>query len=153
MATALPTTEPPTALPSPAERPDADIVVFDGHCGFCTAQIKNLLRWDKDGCLAYLSLHDEEVERRWPGIDHDRLMKEMMVVDLAGNQYWGPEAIRYFTRRLRGLWWAAWIFYIPGAMFVWRRIYRWVARNRYRISAKFSKSSCDSGTCQLHFKR
>jgi predicted DCC family thiol-disulfide oxidoreductase YuxK len=152
MATAIATAEPPTALPSPAERPDADIVVFDGHCGFCTAQVENLLGWDKDGRLAYLSLHDEEVERRWPGIDHDRLMKEMMVVDQAGNRYWGPEAIRYLTRRLPRLWWAAWIFYIPGAMFIWRRIYRWVAHNRYRISAKFSKNACDSGTCQLHLR-
>jgi predicted DCC family thiol-disulfide oxidoreductase YuxK len=152
MATALATAEPLTALPSPGDRPDADIVVFDSHCGFCTSQIKNLQRWDKDGRLAYLSLHDEDVERRWPGIDHDRLMKEMMVVDQTGNQYWGPEAIRYLTRRIRSLWWAAWVFFLPGAMFVWRRIYRWVARNRYRISAKFSKNQCDSGACQLHFK-
>jgi predicted DCC family thiol-disulfide oxidoreductase YuxK len=152
MATAQATAEPLVALPSPAERPDADIVVFDGHCSFCTAQVEKIRRWDSGRMLAYLSLHDPEVERRWPGIDNDRLMKEMLVVDQTGNRYWGPEAIRYLTRRLPRLWWAAWVFCLPGAMFVWRRIYRWVARNRYRISAKFSKNSCDSGTCQIHFR-
>jgi predicted DCC family thiol-disulfide oxidoreductase YuxK len=152
MAPAIATAEPLAALPSPAERPDADIVVFDGHCGFCATQVEKIQRWDSGERLAYLSLHDEEVERRWPGIDHDRLMKEMLVVDGVGTEYWGPDAIRYLTRRLPRLWWAAWVFYVPGAMFVWRRIYRWVARNRYRISSKFSKNSCASGACSLHLK-
>jgi predicted DCC family thiol-disulfide oxidoreductase YuxK len=152
MATALATAETLTTLPSPAQRPDADIVVYDSQCGFCTTQVEKIHRWDNGERLSFISLHDDEVERRWPGIDHDRLMKEMLVVDRDGNHYWGPDAIRYLTRRLPRLWWAAWVFNIPGAMFVWRRIYRWVARNRYRISAKLNMHACDGGTCQLHFK-
>jgi predicted DCC family thiol-disulfide oxidoreductase YuxK len=134
------------ALPSPAERPDADVVIFDGHCGICTAQVKKLPFWDCRQRLSYLSLHDPEVQRRWPDVSHDRLMQEMLIVDRDGNRYWGPEAIRYLTRRLRRLWWAAPLAFFPGSMLLWRPLYRWVARNRYRFSAK----SCDGGTCSLH---
>ena len=134
------------ALPSPAERPDADVVIFDGHCGICTAQVKKLPFWDCRQRLAYLSLHDPEVQRRWPDVSHDRLMQEMLILDRNGNHYWGPEAIRYLTRRLRRLWWAAPLAYFPGSMLLWRPLYRWVARNRYRLSAK----SCDTGGCSLH---
>jgi predicted DCC family thiol-disulfide oxidoreductase YuxK len=134
--------------PSPAERPAADVVVYDGECGFCRAQVKKLLWWDCQSKLAYLSLHDGEVFRRWPDLDPQRLMQEMLVVDRKGRRHWGPEAIRYLTHRLRRLWWAAPVFYVPGVMFVWRRIYRRVARNRYRLSGQ----TCESGACEVHFR-
>ncbi len=134
------------ALPSPAERPDADVVVFDGECGICTAQVKKLPFWDAQKRLSYLSLHDPEVQRRWPDASHDRLMQEMLIVDHRGNRHWGPEAIRYLTRRLRRLWLAAPLAYFPGSMLLWRPLYRWVARNRYRLSG----DQCETGACKLH---
>jgi predicted DCC family thiol-disulfide oxidoreductase YuxK len=138
----------PAALPSPAERPDADVVIFDGNCSMCTAQINKLQRWDGGQRLAYLSLHDPEVQRRWPDMSHDRLMQEMAVVDRHGRRHWGPEAIRYLTGRLPRLWWAAVLTHFPGSMLVGRPLYRWVARNRYRISGQ----ACESGACSLHAK-
>ncbi len=138
--------KPTVALPSPAERLDADVVIFDGHCSICTAQVNKLPWWDCRKRLAYLSLHDPEVQRRWPDVSHDRLMQEMLIVDREGHCYWGPEAIRYLTRRLRRLWWAAPLAYFPGSMLLWRPLYRWVARNRYR----FSCDACADGSCQVH---
>jgi predicted DCC family thiol-disulfide oxidoreductase YuxK len=135
-------------LPSPAERPNADVVLYDGHCRFCTKTVRQLLFWDCRGKLAYLSLHDAEVRRRWPDISLDRLMQEMCIIDTRGNRYWGPEAIRYLTRRLRRLWWAAPFMYFPGSMLLWRPLYRFVARNRYRLLGK--TEVCDEGTCSLH---
>ncbi len=134
-------------LPSPAQRPEADVVVYDGHCRFCTEGVKSLLFWDCQGKLSYLSLHDPEVQRRWPDISHERLMQEMCIIDTKGNRYWGPEAVRYLTRRLRRLWWAAPFAFFPGSMLLWRPLYRLVAKNRYRFRGK----TCDEGgTCSLH---
>jgi predicted DCC family thiol-disulfide oxidoreductase YuxK len=136
----------PTSLPSPAERPNADVVIFDGDCGICTAQVSKLPFWDSQHHLSYLSLHDAEVARRWPDVSHDRLMQEMLIVDRTGQRYWGPEAVRYLTRRLRRLWLAAPLAYFPGSMLLWRPLYRWIARNRYRWSGR----DCSTGSCQLH---
>lgn len=133
-------------LPTPAERPDADVVIFDGACGMCTAQVRKLLWWDCQRRLSYLSLHDPEVARRWPDVSHERLMQEMLIVDRRGGRHWGPEAIRYLTRRLRRLWPAAPLAYFPGSMLLWRPVYRWVARNRYRLSGP----ACNDGACAVH---
>ena len=134
-------------LPTPAERPGADVVIYDGHCRICTSQVHKLPGWDREGKLAYLSLHDPEVKRRWPDLSHERMMQEMVIVDRHGNRHWGPEAIRYLSRRLRRLVWAAPFLYFPGSMYLWRPLYRWIARNRYRLSGE---APCDEGTCSLH---
>jgi predicted DCC family thiol-disulfide oxidoreductase YuxK len=135
------------ALPSPADRPEGDVVIYDGQCGICTSQVRKLPWWDCQKRLSYLSLHDPEVTRRWPDLSHDRMMQEMVIVDRDGRRHWGPYAIRYLTRRLRRLWWAAPFAYFPGSMLLWRPLYRWIARNRYRLSGR---RACEGGTCDLH---
>src|SRR5262245_65427160 len=47
-------------LPSPQERPEADVVIYDGNCRMCTAQVHKLAWWDCHGKLSYLSLHNPE---------------------------------------------------------------------------------------------
>jgi predicted DCC family thiol-disulfide oxidoreductase YuxK len=135
------------ALPRPDERPEADVVIYDGQCRICTSQIRQLPKRDREGKLAYLSLHDPEVQRRWPDLSPERMMQEMVIIDRHGNRHWGAEAIRYLTRRLRRLVWASPFLHFPGSMFLWRPLYRWIARNRYRLSGG---AQCDGGTCSLH---
>jgi len=134
-------------LPSPAECPEADVVVYDGDCKICTAQVRKLPWWDCQQRLSYLSLHDPEVARRWPDMSHERLMTEMCIVDTRGRRHWGPEAIRYLTRRLRRMWWAAPLLHFPGSMLLGRPLYRWIAKNRYRLSGN---ETCENDACQLH---
>lgn len=133
-------------LPSPAERPEADVVLYDGECGICTAGVSKLPWWDCQGHLAYLSLHDPQVAQRWPDLEKDRLYKEMCIIDGAGRQHWGAYAVRYLTRRLRRLWWAMPFLYFPGSMLLWKPLYRWVAKNRYQLSG----AECEDGACELH---
>ena len=137
-----------TPLPTPEERPSADVVLYDGHCNFCRAQVRQLVWWDCQEKLSFLSLHDPEVARRWPDLPRERLMQEMCIIDGKEKRYWGPEAFRYLTTRLRRLWWLAPVMWFPGSMWLWRPLYRWVARNRYRFAGKTME--CDSGTCSLH---
>ena len=136
-----------TKLPTPIERPESDVVIYDGDCKICTAQVSKLPWWDCQQRLSFLSLHDPKVTERWPDLSHERLMNEMCIIDTNGNRHWGAEAIRYLTRRLRRMWWAAPILYFPGSMLVWQPTYRWIARNRYRLSGT---EACESDACQLH---
>jgi predicted DCC family thiol-disulfide oxidoreductase YuxK len=136
----------PKPLPTPDDRPAADVVLYDGDCGICTAQVGKLPWWDCQGHLAYLSLHDPQVAQRWPDLSAERLMQEMCIVDARGRRHWGPAAIRYLSLRLRRLWWALPVLYFPGSMLLWRPLYRWIAKNRYRLSG----TACDDGTCRLH---
>jgi len=138
-------------LPTPAERPAGDIVIFDGHCKFCTGQVQNLLRWDSKSRLAFLSLHDPEVAKRFPDLTYDQLMEEMYVVDQQGNRYGGAAAFKYLTTRLPRLYILAPLIYIPFTMPLWRWGYRQVAKRRYALMGK-SADACDDGVCKVHLK-
>lgn len=136
-----------TPLPSPDQRLDTDVVIYDGDCRICTSQVSKLPWWDCQQKLSYLSLHDPLVQERWPDLSHERLMTEMCIVDTNGNRHWGAHAIRYLSRRLRRLWWAAPFLHFPGSMLVMQPVYRWIAKNRYRLSGT---EACESDACQLH---
>jgi predicted DCC family thiol-disulfide oxidoreductase YuxK len=138
-------------LPPPAERPEADIVIYDGECRFCTGQVENLARWDSRGRLAFLSLHDPEVAKRFPDLTYDQLMEEMVVVDQAGNRYGGAAAFRYLTTRLPRLYLLAPFMHIPFTMPLWKWGYRQIAKRRYRIAGKTGEA-CEDEACKVHFK-
>ncbi len=138
-------------LPTPDERPGADVVIYDGNCRICTAQVRKLPWWDCQQRLAYLSLHDPKVGRRYPDLTHDALMRDMYIVDHRGRRHRGAAAIRYLSRRLRRLWWLAPVLYIPGSLPLWQWLYRQVANRRYRFGRTgVHGADCDDGACQLH---
>lgn len=147
MSIAAPTQTAATPLPGPDQRPDADVVIYDGNCRMCTAQVRKLTWWDCQGRLSYLSLHDPEAARRYPDLTHDMLMEQMYVVDGQGRRHGGAAAIRYLSRRLRRLWWLAPLLHIPGSLPLWQWLYRQVAKRRYRFG---KMDQCDGDTCRLH---
>lgn len=135
-------------LPSPHDRPDADVVIFDGHCRFCTAQVERLARWDSRARLAFLSLHDPIVARRWPELSHAELMRDMFVVDRQGGKHRGAGAFRYLSTRLPRLYLAAPLLHIPGTLPLWQWCYQQVAKRRYRLG---KTEACADGACAVHF--
>ena len=159
MTTAATTTATPAKpaktvhLPSPAELPDAPVVIYDGHCKFCRGGVERIAWWDGGSRLAYLSLHDPEVARRYPDLTHEMLMEKMYIVDQAGNRYAGADAIRYLTRRLPALWIAAPLLHIPFSYPIWEWLYGLVASSRYAIMGKTTDDQCDDGACKVHFRK
>ncbi|MEM7454595.1 MAG: DUF393 domain-containing protein [Planctomycetota bacterium] len=139
------------ALPTPEQLPDADWVVFDGQCVFCTRQVSTLHRLDGGKRLAFISLHDDRVTERCPDLTHEMLMEQMYVITPDDRRFGGAEAVRYLTRRLPVLWILAPLLHLPLTMPLWHKLYRWIANRRYRIAGKVD--DCDSGTCDLHFKK
>jgi predicted DCC family thiol-disulfide oxidoreductase YuxK len=138
-------------LPSLSENPGGDIVIYDGHCKFCTAMTQNLAAWDvRSRKLAFLSLHDPEVATRFPELTYDQLMKEMYVVDRRGRFHRGAEAFRYLTTQVPRLYWLAPVMWIPFSLPIWRWGYRQIARRRYAIMGKTHE--CDGDACRVHFK-
>jgi predicted DCC family thiol-disulfide oxidoreductase YuxK len=138
-------------LPAPAENPAADVVIYDGHCKFCTGQVQRLARWDRGNKrLTFLSLHDAEVAKRYPDLTYEQLMEEMVVVDRRGHRHAGAAAFRYLTTRLPGLYPLAPIMHIPFSLPLWQWGYRQVAKRRY-LAGK--TTDCDDGACAVHFKK
>lgn len=136
------------SLPSPADRPQADVLIYDGQCRFCTAQVARLARWDSRGRLAFLSLHDAEVARRWPDLSHDDMMQAMYVIDGRGRRHRGAAAFRYLSTRLPWLYPLAPLLHIPGTLPLWQWCYQQFARRRYRWG---KIEDCADGACAVHF--
>jgi predicted DCC family thiol-disulfide oxidoreductase YuxK len=131
-------------LPTIDESPGADVVIYDGHCRFCTSQVRNLARWDGRRRLAFLSLHDERIPLRWPDLTHDQLMEQMYVITPDGRRFAGAAAFRYLTRRLPRLWILAPVMHIPFSLPVWQWLYRQVAKRRYFAG---KTEECEGDVC------
>ncbi len=142
------TSKEPRPLPAPEERPNAAIIIFDGQCGFCRGQVERLSRWDRTKSLAFLSLHDSEVSKRFPDLTFNQLMDQMYLVDISGNRHGGAAAFRYLSRKLPRLWFLAPLMHIPGSLSIWQWLYRKIASRRYRLS---DQSNCDESNCKVHF--
>ena len=77
-------------------------------------------------------------------------MEQMFLVTPDGHQFGGAAAIRYLSRKLPRLWFAAPLLHIPFSLPLWQWLYLKVAERRYRISGK--NQECDEGgTCDIHF--
>lgn len=141
----------PDDLPTPEQVPDGDVVIYDGKCVFCLGQVRNLKKFDGKGRLAFMSLHDPEVTRRYPDLSYDALMEQMYVVSQSGERFGGAAAIRYLSRRLPRLWWAAPLTHIPFTLPIQQWFYNQVAKRRYKIANKNGTADCDDGACAVHF--
>lgn len=123
-------------LPDPDQRPDADVVVYDGSCRMCRATAQWLARLDGGGRLAFLPLQDGRVRRRYPDLSLEDLQQHVYVVSPCGARRKGAEAVRYLSRRLPALWPTVPLLHAPGTMPVWRWLYNQVARRRHVFDRK-----------------
>lgn len=144
------TTQQSMQLPTPQELPNADVVIYDGHCKFCTGQVQNLKRMDGGNRLAFVSLHDPFVATHYPDLTYDMLMDQLYVVDQAGNRYGGAAAFRYLSRKLPKLWLLAPVMHIPFTLPLWQWGYRQVAKRRYLMGK--TTDTCDGDECKVHFR-
>jgi predicted DCC family thiol-disulfide oxidoreductase YuxK len=123
-----------------------DTVIFDGECQFCSSSIEILRKLNFRDRLRFVSLHDASIANDFPDLTFEQMMKEMWVASDDGRRFGGADALRYLSRRLPSLYPLAPFFHLPGTMPFWRFLYKFVAKNRYRIAGK----KCSEGTCRLH---
>lgn len=122
---------------------DADLVIYDGKCKFCRAQVQRLA-WFGGDRLTFVSLHDERVAQRFPELSHEQLMQQMYVVTPSGKHYAGAAAVRYLSRRLPKLWFLAPLMHIPFSLPLWQFVYGQIAKSRYSFGG-----SCEEGSCNI----
>lgn len=137
-------------LPDIDHHSDSDVVIFDGQCNFCRAQVQRL-NWFAAGKLTFVSLHDGRVAERFPDLTKDQLMEQMYVVTPSGESFGGANSLRYLSRKLPRLWLAAPLLHIPFSLPLWQFLYNKIAQYRYLIAGK--SETCDNGSCKTHFDK
>ena len=132
----MPTPSAPANRPAPpgqAARAEAGgIVLFDGHCNFCSGVVNFLIDRDPHGRLKFAALESETGRRLLA--DHGLPMPDepdTMVFIVAGKALVRSDAALATTKYLSGLW-PLTRFGSLVPRFLRDQIYKLVARNRYR---------------------
>jgi predicted DCC family thiol-disulfide oxidoreductase YuxK len=120
---------------------------YDGMCPICKKSRRMVERLDWLKRFEYADVHDREyAERELPEVTYADMLKQMYVKRPDGSYFGGYDAFRAMAPVLPLCWPLAPFMWLPGAKFFGTRIYKWVARNRY----KYAK--CDDEFCSLHLK-
>jgi predicted DCC family thiol-disulfide oxidoreductase YuxK len=123
-------------------------VFYDSLCPVCRRSRKWLERLDWRGRLVFRDIHDRETaSAELPDVSYADMLREMYVKRADGRHFGGYFALRALAPSLPLLWPIVPLMWLPGAAWAGRRVYAWVARNRFR------RASCDENdACSLHLQ-
>ena len=106
------------------------IIFFDGVCGMCNRFVDIALRVDRRRVFRFAPLQGETAKRMLPPLSPAPQDWSMVYVDERGIHDQSDASLEVY-RRLGGLWWILSLArFVPRA--VRHRLYRVIARNRYR---------------------
>jgi predicted DCC family thiol-disulfide oxidoreductase YuxK len=111
-------------------------VLFDGECPMCRRAVDHLSRWDREGVLELKPVQDPGVEERFPEVAGRNLEESIHLVGPEGEVWTGAAAVEKLMSVLPGWRWLSRLFDIPLVRPLGERVYRWVARNRYRLTCR-----------------
>jgi predicted DCC family thiol-disulfide oxidoreductase YuxK len=123
---------------------DRPVLVYDGHCRLCVAQVKRLARLVRDR-VRLESFRDPDVLARHR-LTEKACETAIQLVEPDGRISAGAAAIARTLRLRPVLAPLGWLYEVPGLGRLLETIYGVVARNRFRLGG----ASCDDGTCGLH---
>jgi predicted DCC family thiol-disulfide oxidoreductase YuxK len=107
------------------------VVIFDGVCNLCDASVNFIIRHDAAGTFRFVAAQTplgEALQRRH-GIDPDALESVVLLRD--GKLFTESDAAAEIARELDGPWRTlSLIRFVPKPLR--DRVYRFIARNRYR---------------------
>jgi predicted DCC family thiol-disulfide oxidoreductase YuxK len=109
-------------------------VLFDDGCALCRTQVRRLQRWDWRQRLEFVPLTDPRARQLAPGLDQEALLSQIHCVDFGGRIVGGARCLRLLGVRIPLLAPVALGLWIPGALWVADRLYRWLSRHRHAVS-------------------
>ena len=132
--------------------PGTHVVLYDGHCKFCTAGSERLLRLARPGALEGVDFQRPGALERFPGVGHEACMVQMYLIEPDGRVYGGFEAAVRAVATRPAWGWLALAYYLPGVRLLCDLLYRLVATYRYRLLGK-AVEECDGGSCAMHYRK
>ena len=126
--------------------------LYDGNCVICQSTCETLRGLDWLRRIEFVDLHaGGAAVERYAQLSHERLMSEIHVLDAEGRLYAGFAGMRRMLREVP-LGFPLWLLLqLPGMDAVGQRVYRFIARRRYRINKLLGVDlpDCADGSCQL----
>lgn len=114
-----------------SERPYT--LVYDGDCRICTRSVDLVSSWDRRGAVEIVPFQRGGVRERFPWIPEESFRQAMQLVGPENETWSGAAAAERLVRLLPGGRPLGCLFALPFARPLADRVYRFVARNRYRL--------------------
>ncbi len=126
--------------------------LFDGNCVICRSTCEAMRALDWLRRIEFVDLHQAEADSaRFANLDRQRLMSEIHVLDDEGRLYAGFAGMRRMLREAP-LGFPLWLLLqLPGSDAIGKRVYRFIARRRYRINALLGNEmpACADDSCEM----
>ncbi len=110
------------------------MLLYDGLCPICNRAVEWIRRRAKPCAFEFLSCHDPSLAARFPQLSREDCLTAIRLVEPDGRIFAGEEAVPGILARMKGYRVAAAIVSRPGVRALARPLYRWIARNRLRLS-------------------
>ncbi len=129
--------------------PGRGVVLYDSDCAFCRKGVSIVSKLDWLNRLHYQSARDaESFPPSGVPLVQEKMLEEMHLLRPDRQKtYVGFRAFRWMSWRLPLTLPIAPLLYIPGVPWLGDRIYKWVARNRFKLIP------CRDGACQVPLRK
>jgi predicted DCC family thiol-disulfide oxidoreductase YuxK len=121
-------------------------VFYDASCRLCARSRRTIERMKPTADVTFVDVQDEGAMRAFPTVDRQAGLAQMFVMDPAGRLSGGYDAFLSLLPALRLLRPLRPALRFAPVRAIGRRVYRWVARNRYRLGGRVS---CQNGACRI----
>jgi len=126
------------------------IILFDGVCNLCNGFVQFIIPRDPHGRFRFCSLQSETAKAMLSETNVDPSALSTVVLFEEHHVYTESTAILLIARRLGGPWVLMYALIIIPPL-IRNAMYRWVARNRYRIFGKRNECMVPSAQWQDRF--
>ena len=121
-------------------------VFYDANCRIC-ARSRRAIEWMRPSAeVAFIDVRDAAAMQPFPMVDREAGLGQMFVLDAAGRLAGGYDGFVALIPTLRLVRPLRHVLRWRPVRAVGRRVYRWIARNRYRLGARVS---CENGACRI----
>ena|SRR5215207_8485320 len=107
--------------------------VYDGMCKVCTRLANGLRKWDRHGEIEVVASQAPGVLARFPWIPARAYAEALQLIGPGGRTWQGAAAVEQLLKVLPKGKLVAWLFSVPFVRVIADRVYKWFARNRYRL--------------------
>jgi predicted DCC family thiol-disulfide oxidoreductase YuxK len=109
-------------------------VVYDGYCNVCKRLVGLLDKWDRNRILEVVPSQKAGIPARFPWIPTRAYTESVQVIRSSDGKTWqGAAALEQILDILPKGKFLSWVFSIPFIRPLAEKLYRWFARNRYRL--------------------
>ena len=122
------------------------VIFYDGRCRFCTNSKQTVERLPARADLFFVDTQDAGLMSRFPMVEPRAAQGQMFVLSPDGSLSGGFDAIVSLLPALSGLRALRPVLAAEPVRQIGRRLYRWVARNRYRLGGM---APCAGGACSI----